>query len=182
MTHERLIDFVAPEIIENCYPAASWTFWSRSNLKLIFIFTFFLNFHPTNNFIFRLEIFILGCFEEACSWILISVLNRLVVLVISMVLCREKDKNHHQVVVVTLLKEPKILTDLSVVYSIEENHRASNNLEVWSNSNTLGLTVLVLPSPESTRASSHQSSWWLVTASQPGTNFSNFHLSEWSVR
>lgn len=58
--------------------------------------------------------------------------------------------------------QARILTDLSVVDGVEEDHRTDNHLEVWSNASTLGLHIFVLPSPESTAAESSESFWVLV--------------------
>lgn len=92
---------------------------------------------------------------------------------------RRKKKENRQVVV--LMSAPSILTDLSVVDGIEENHRSSNDLEVWRNSNALRLNVLVLPSPEESAHGAHEGSRRLVAAAQPFSNLANLHLAEWSV-
>lgn len=74
-----------------------------------------------------------------------------------------------------------MLTGLSVVDGVEENHRSDDDLEEWSNSSALGLSVLVLPSPESATQCSHECSWGLFASRQPSSDLSNFGLSEWNV-
>lgn len=88
---------------------------------------------------------------------------------------KNKRKKSSQVVVM------HELTDLSVVDSIEEDHRSNDGLVVWSNTSTTWLPILVLPSPECTRHSADHGLWRLVTTTEPFTELTDFHLTQWSV-
>lgn len=106
--------------------------------------------------------------------------NRLMVLVVSMVLCGSKEEEGESSGCCQQ-NFIMILTDLSVVNRIEENHRSNHDLEVRSDSNAFRLNVLVLPSPEASAQSAHECSRGLVATTQPFGNFSNLHLIERSV-
>lgn len=92
---------------------------------------------------------------------------------------REENLSNSQVVVAVC--NFRTLTDLSVVDGIEEDHRANDGLEVWSDTCAAWLPILVLPSPERARNSADHGLWRLVTATEPFTELANLHLAQWSV-
>lgn len=74
-----------------------------------------------------------------------------------------------------------ILTETIVVEHIEKDHVGCSKLEKWSNTNTFGLTVFMLPTPECTAESTSNCLWGLITTSKPWSNFAQFQLTEWLI-
>ena len=73
------------------------------------------------------------------------------------------------------------LTDASIVDDVEECHGDEDHMEEWSNTDPFRLQILVLPTPESATARSEHSRWGLVAATEPGSNFVQFQLTEWGI-
>lgn len=71
-----------------------------------------------------------------------------------------------------------VVLQLRVVDCIEERHAGDGKLEKGCNASTLGENVLVLPTPPGTANGTSNSIWWLVAATEPGTQLTQLHLAE----
>lgn len=74
-----------------------------------------------------------------------------------------------------------VVSHLAVVNGIEKCHSNSSNLEEWSNTSTLGLHILVLPTPPGTAHSTGNSTGSLIATSKPGTQLTQFYLAQWNI-
>lgn len=74
-----------------------------------------------------------------------------------------------------------VVLQLGVVDGIEECHAGHGKLEEGCNASTLGENVLVLPAPPGTANGTNNGIWWLVAASEPGTQLTQLHLAEGNI-
>uniref|UniRef100_A0A1L8EAS2 Uncharacterized protein n=1 Tax=Haematobia irritans TaxID=7368 RepID=A0A1L8EAS2_HAEIR len=74
-----------------------------------------------------------------------------------------------------------VVSNFAIVDGIEESHSNSCKLEEWSDSGTFRLHIFVIPTPPSTAHSASNCAGRLVTTSEPGTQFIQFHLTERNI-
>lgn len=74
-----------------------------------------------------------------------------------------------------------ILTNTVWIHGVEEDHANWHDLKEWCDTSAFGLTVFVIPTPICPTDGADHCSWCLITTSQPCSQFTKFHLCQWSI-